>query len=234
MKRKVVAFTGSGISAESDLRTFRDSDGLWEEYSIYDVATPEAWQRNMKFVLEFYNARRRQVINAKPNTAHVALAMLEPKFDVHVITQNIDDLHERAGSSKVLHLHGEIMKSQSTLYRHLVYDIKGAEINEGDTCERGSQLRPFVVWFGEEVPMIRVAEEIISQAETVIIIGTSLQVYPAAGVIRYAPEGSVKYYIDPNPDVNIFMNNINVINSKAGIAVPMLVEKMMSDSLYNE
>lgn len=234
MKRKVVAFTGSGISAESGLRTFRDSDGLWEEYSIYDVATPEAWQRNMKFVLEFYNARRRQVINAKPNTAHVALAMLEPKFDVHVITQNIDDLHERAGSSKVLHLHGEIMKSQSTLYRHLVYDIKGAEINEGDTCERGSQLRPFVVWFGEEVPMIRVAEEIISQAETVIIIGTSLQVYPAAGVIRYAPEGSVKYYIDPNPDVNIFMNNINVINSKAGIAVPMLVEKMMSDSLYNE
>src|SRR5689334_12800581 len=156
VKKRLVAFTGSGISAESGLKTFRDSDGLWEEYNVYDVATPEAWHRDRKLVLEFYNARRRQVINAKPNEAHVALAKLESKFEVDIITQNIDDLHERAGSSKVLHLHGEIMKSQSTLHRNLVYPIKGSELNEGDLCERGAQLRPFVVWFGEEVPMIRV------------------------------------------------------------------------------
>ena len=228
-KRKVVAFTGSGISAESGLKTFRDSDGLWEEYNVYDVATPEAWHRDRKLVLEFYNARRRQAMNAKPNAAHEALAKLESKFDVEVITQNIDDLHERAGSSKVLHLHGEIMKSQSTLYRNLVYDIKGSELNEGDLCERGSQLRPFVVWFGEEVPMIRVAEQIISQAEIVIVVGTSLQVYPAAGLVLYAPQQAKKYYVDPNPDKNILLGNTEVLNSKAGIAVPMLVEKLISE-----
>ncbi|SRR5258706_1505068 len=229
--RKLVAFTGSGISAESGLKTFRDSDGLWEEYNVYDVATPEAWHRDRKLVLEFYNARRRQVINAKPNAAHTALAKLESKFDIEIITQNIDDLHERAGSSKVLHLHGEIMKAQSTLYRHLVYDIKGSELNEGDTCERGSQLRPFVVWFGEEVPMIRKAEEIISQAEIVIIIGTSLQVYPAAGLVRYAPRDAKKYYVDPNPDSNISLGNTELINSGAGIAVPMLAEKLMLEKM---
>lgn len=228
-KPKLVAFTGSGVSAESGLKTFRDSDGLWEEYNVYDVATPEAWNRDRKLVLDFYNARRRQVINAAPNAAHMALAKLESKFDVEIITQNIDDLHERAGSSKVLHLHGEIMKAQSTLYRQLVYPIKGSELNEGDLCERGSQLRPFVVWFGEEVPMIRVGEQIISRAELVLIIGTSLQVYPAAGLVRYAPVGAKKYYIDPNADVTIFPDNIEVINSKAGIAVPTLVEKLMSD-----
>lgn len=229
MKKKLVAFTGSGISAESGLKTFRDSDGLWEEYNVYDVATPQAWQRDRKLVLEFYNARRRQVINAKPNDAHVALAKLESKFDVDVITQNIDDLHERAGSSKVLHLHGEIMKAQSTLYRNLVYRIKGSELNEGDLCERGAQLRPFVVWFGEEVPMIRVAEQIIAQAEIVLIIGTSLQVYPAAGLVQFAMPAAKKYYIDPNPDANILLRNTEVVTSKAGIAVPMLVEKLMSE-----
>ena len=228
-KRKLVAFTGSGVSAESGLKTFRDSDGLWEEYNVYDVATPEAWSRDRRLVLGFYNARRRQVINAAPNAAHIALAKLESKFDVEIITQNIDDLHERAGSSKVLHLHGEIMKAQSTLYRNLVYPIKGSELNEGDLCERGSQLRPFIVWFGEEVPMIRVGEQIISQAEIVLIIGTSLQVYPAAGLVRYAPPSAKKYYIDPNPDATIFFGNTEVINSKAGIAVPMLVEKLISD-----
>jgi NAD-dependent deacetylase len=228
---KLVAFTGSGISAESGLKTFRDSDGLWEEYNVYDVATPEAWHRDRKLVLEFYNARRRQVLNAKPNPAHTALAKLESGYDVEIITQNIDDLHERAGSSKVLHLHGEIMKSQSTLHRNLVYSIKGSELNEGDLCERGSQLRPFVVWFGEEVPMIRPAEEIIAQADIVLIIGTSLQVYPAAGLVQFAPRGSKKYYIDPNPDANIFLVNTEVLRDKAGIAVPALVEKLMSDSL---
>jgi len=228
--RKLVAFTGSGISAESGLKTFRDSDGLWEQYNVYDVATPEAWHRNRKMVLEFYNARRRQVINASPNAAHVALAKLESKFDVEIITQNIDDLHERAGSSKVLHLHGEIMKAQSTLHQHLVYPIEGSELNEGALCERGSQLRPFVVWFGEEVPMMRKAEEIIAQAEIVMIIGTSLQVYPAAGLVRYAMPDSKKYYIDPNPDSNIFLGNTEVISAKAGIAVPELVEKLMEDN----
>ncbi len=230
MKKKIVAFTGSGISAESGLKTFRDSDGLWEEYNVYDVATPEAWNRDRKLVLEFYNARRRQVINAQPNAAHVALAKLESKFDVEIITQNIDDLHERAGSSRVLHLHGEIMKSQSTLYRNLVYPVKGSELNEGDLCERGSQLRPFVVWFGEEVPMIKVGEQIISEAEMILIIGTSLQVYPAAGLVQYAPPASKKYYIDPKPDSNIFLGNTEVINSKAGIAVSRLVEKLMTDN----
>ena len=230
MKTKLVAFTGSGISAESGLKTFRDSDGLWEEYNVYDVATPEAWSRDRKLVLEFYNARRRQVLSAQPNAAHVALAQLELKFDVEIITQNIDDLHERAGSSKVLHLHGEIMKAQSTLYRNLVYPIKGSELNEGDLCERGSQLRPFIVWFGEEVPMIKVGEQIISQAEIILIIGTSLQVYPAAGLVQYAPPASKKYYIDPKPDANIFLGNTKVLNSKAGIAVPRLVEKLMTDN----
>jgi NAD-dependent deacetylase len=230
MKRRLVAFTGSGISAESGLKTFRDSDGLWEEYNVYDVATPEAWHRDRKLVLDFYNARRRQVINAKPNDAHIALAKLESKFDVDIITQNIDDLHERAGSTKVLHLHGEIMKSQSTLHRQLVYAIKGSELNEGDLCERGAQLRPFVVWFGEEVPMIRPAEQVISQAEIVLIIGTSLQVYPAAGLVQFARPGVKKYYVDPNPDANIYLGNTEVLNSKAGIAVPRLVEKLMSDN----
>ena len=217
-KRRLVAFTGSGISAESGLKTFRDSDGLWEEYNVYDVATPEAWHRDRKLVLDFYNARRRQVINAKPNDAHIALAKLESKFDVDIITQNIDDLHERAGSTKVLHLHGEIMKSQSTL------------LNEGDLCERGTQLRPVVVWFGEEVPMIRPAEQVISQAEIVLIIGTSLQVYPAAGLVQFARPGVKKYYIDPNPDANIYLGNTEVLKSKAGIAVPELVEKLLTDA----
>ncbi|MBK5286328.1 MAG: NAD-dependent deacylase, partial [Bacteroidia bacterium] len=186
MKKKLVAFTGSGISAESGLKTFRDSDGLWEEYNVYDVATPEAWYRNRKLVLDFYNARRKQVINAKPNAAHYSLAKLESSFDVSIITQNIDDLHERAGSKNVLHLHGELMKSQSTLDKKLLYPVSGTELNEGDKCERGSQLRPFVVWFGEEVPMIPRAAEIISEAEILIIVGTSLQVYPAAGLIEYS------------------------------------------------
>ena len=228
VKKKLVAFTGSGISAESGLKTFRDSDGLWEEYNVYDVATPEAWHRDRKLVLEFYNARRRQVIAAKPNAAHVALAQLENIFDVDVITQNIDDLHERAGSKKVLHLHGEIMKAQSTLDRNLVYKIKGSELNEGDKCDRGSQLRPFVVWFGEEVPMIPQAAEIISSAEIFIIIGTSMQVYPAAGLIQYALPGAKKYYIDPHADTNIFYPGIETIKQKAGTGVPELVEKLLS------
>ena len=195
---------------------------------MYDVATPEAWHRDRKLVLDFYNARRRQVINAKPNAAHYALANLEIVFDVNVITQNIDDLHERAGSKNVLHLHGEIMKAQSTLDKNLLYPVSGSELNEGDKCERGFQLRPFVVWFGEEVPMIPRAAEIIAEAEILIIIGTSLQVYPAAGLIQYALEGAKKYYVDPHADTNIFVNGMEVIKDKAGTAVPELVENLLS------
>lgn len=228
MKKKLVAFTGSGISAESGLKTFRDSDGLWEEYNVYDVATPEAWHRDRKLVLEFYNARRRQVVNANPNPAHYALAKLQEAFDVAIVTQNIDDLHERSGSENVLHLHGEIMKSQSTIDRNLIYKINGSELNEGDKCERGSQLRPFIVWFGEEVPMMARAAEIVSQSDILLIIGTSLQVYPAAGLIQYALRGARKIYIDPKADENIFANNIEVIKDKAGNAVPKLVEKLLS------
>ena len=228
MRKKLVAFTGSGISAESGLKTFRDSDGLWEEYNVYDVATPEAWHRNRKLVLDFYNARRRQVINAKPNAAHFALAKLQSEFDVEIVTQNVDDLHERAGSENVLHLHGQIIKSQSTANRDLVYEIKGSELNEGDECELGSQLRPFIVWFGEEVPMLPRAAEIVSTADILLIIGTSLQVYPAAGLIQYALRGARKIYIDPKPDENIFVTGIEVIKEKAGTAVPELAEKLLS------
>ena len=233
MKKKIVAFTGSGISAESGLKTFRDSDGLWEEYNVYEVATPEAWHKNRKLVLEFYNARRRQVINAQPNAAHFALAKLQSTFDVEIVTQNIDDLHERAGSERVLHLHGEIMKSQSTLDRNLVYQINGSELVEGDKCERGSQLRPFIVWFGEEVPLMPRAAEIVSQADIFLIIGTSLQVYPAAGLVQYAMPGRRKIYIDPKAGENIFTSDIELINDKATSAVPKLVEKLLSINIHD-
>ena len=233
MKKKLVAFTGSGISAESGLKTFRDSDGLWEEYNVYAVATPEAWHSNRKLVLEFYNARRRQVINAKPNSAHFALAKLQSVFDVRIVTQNIDDLHERAGSENVLHLHGEIMKSQSTLDRNLVYEINGSELNEGDQCERGSQLRPFIVWFGEEVPLLSRAAEVVSQADILLIIGTSLQVYPAAGLIQCALRGARKIYIDPKADGNVPATGIEIIKEKAGMGVPKLVEKLLSIKQYD-
>ena len=163
--KKVVVFTGSGISAESGLKTFRDSDGLWENYNIEDVATPHAWSRDRAMVQEFYNMRRKQVLDAKPNSAHVALASLESKFDVHIITQNIDDLHERAGSSKVVHLHGEIRKARSSVDPRLIYDVEGWEIKEGEKCEKGSQLRPHIVWFGEMVPELEKAAMIISRAE---------------------------------------------------------------------
>ena len=233
MKKKIVAFTGSGISAESGLKTFRDSDGLWEEYNIYEVATPEAWHRNRKLVLEFYNARRRQVINASPNAAHFSLARLQSAFDVEIVTQNIDDLHERAGSEKVLHLHGEIMKSQSTLNRNLIYSISGSELAEGDKCELGSQLRPFIVWFGEEVPLLPRAAEIVSQSDILLIIGTSLQVYPAAGLVKYARHDVRMIYIDPKADENIFASGIEMIKDKAATAVPELVEKLLSINTYD-
>lgn len=200
-KQKLVVLTGAGISAESGLQTFRDADGLWEGYNVYDVATPEAWAANPALVQEFYNMRRKSVLEAEPNRAHHILAELEQHFDVQIITQNIDNLHERAGSSKVLHLHGEITKSQSTRNPRLIYDIDGWELKMGETCEEGAQLRPFIVWFGESVPKIEDAAVLASQADVFMIIGTSLVVYPAAGLVHYVVPGTPIYIIDKgNPD----------------------------------
>jgi len=223
--KKVVVLTGAGISAESGLRTFRDSDGLWENYRVEDVATPQAWHADFELVLKFYNERRKQVLEATPNAAHLALAELEKNFDVHIITQNIDDLHERAGSSKVLHLHGEILKSRSTMDPRLVYKVDGWEIKTGDRCEKGSQLRPHIVWFGEMVPELERAAVISSQADIFLVVGTSLQVYPAAGLTQYASPLAEKYYIDPKA-VEI-TGGFEVIRSNAGDGVPALVNRLL-------
>ena len=222
--KKVVVLSGAGISAESGLKTFRDSDGLWENYSIEEVATPIGWSKNRKLVLDFYNQRRRQVMNAMPNAAHIALARLQNKYDVNIITQNIDDLHERAGSKKVLHLHGEIFKSRSSINPSLVYPISGTELNEGEKCEQGSQLRPHIVWFGEMVPALDDAAILVSKADIFIVVGTSLAVYPAAGLIHYAPQESEKYIIDPAAaEINGFIP----LREKAGTGIPKLIEKLM-------
>ncbi|MFI5220201.1 MAG: NAD-dependent deacetylase [Bacteroidia bacterium] len=226
--KKVVVFTGAGVSAESGIKTFRDSGGLWEQYDINEVATPQAWQKNQKLVLDFYNQRRRQVMEAKPNAAHIALAELERKFDVHIITQNIDDLHERAGSTKVLHLHGEIMKARSSEYESLIYDVKGWELNEGELCEKGFQLRPHIVWFGEMVPMMDPAVELTSNCDLFIVVGTSLDVYPAAGLINYASQESKKYLVDPKAKRLPYVLNLEVIEKTAGEGVPLLVKQLLS------
>jgi NAD-dependent deacetylase len=227
MKPKLVVFTGAGISAESGIRTFRDSDGLWEEYRIEEVATPQAWEKNKSLVLNFYNQRRKQVLGAEPNAAHLTLATLEAKYDVHIITQNIDNLHERAGSKKILHLHGEIMKSRSTVDSTLIYPIHGPDLNLGDTCEKGSQLRPHIVWFGEMVPAMEMAYYIAEKADLFIVIGTSLAVYPAAGIIDYAPSAIPKYLIDP-ADVSVSgIRNLTVIKEKAGAGLTKLAEELL-------
>lgn len=193
--KKLVVLSGAGISAESGLKTFRDSDGLWEGYNIEDVATTGAWRRNPQLVLEFYNYRRRNVLDAKPNDAHYVLAELEKDFDVTIITQNIDDLHERAGSTDIFHLHGEIFKMRSEYNSQLIYDIKD-DISLGDKAEDGAQLRPHIVWFGEAVPMMEVAIPIVMKADLFVVIGTSLVVYPAAGLVNYAPHPIPKFIVD--------------------------------------
>lgn len=225
-KKKIVVLTGAGISAESGLQTFRDSDGLWEGYDIYDVATPEAWQRNPVLVQEFYNMRRKAVLEASPNPAHMALKKLETGFDVQIITQNVDDLHERAGSSNILHLHGIITKSQSSLDPEAVYDIDGWELKMGETCEYGSQLRPHVVWFGEAVPMIEPAAKMASFADILIVIGTSLAVYPAAGLVDFVPFSAEKILVDPN-NSSPGSGKWKIISKKAGEAVPELVDELL-------
>ncbi len=234
MKDKVVVLTGAGISAESGLKTFRDSDGLWEEYDVMQVASYSGWLRNPSLVMEFYNKRRSQLKNALPNAAHFALAELEKKFDVQIITQNVDDLHERGGSSNVLHLHGELTKARSVRYPELVYKIEYNELHLGDLCEKGEQLRPHIVWFGEEVPLMEKAAEIVSQASFLLIIGTSMQVYPAAGLINYRPKHCIVYIIDPKAESLAYTSNICVIREKAGKAVPMLVHEMLTKKFYQE
>jgi len=224
MKKRLVVLTGAGISAESGLKTFRDADGLWEGYNIMDVATPEAWDRDPALVQQFYNERRKQVLNAKPNAAHLGLAALEADYIVNIITQNVDDLHERAGSSAVLHLHGVITKSQSSVDSTRTYSIEGAEIRMGEHCELGSQLRPHVVWFGEEVPMIPVAAEICSKADIFVLIGTSLAVYPAASLIDFVPDDTPKYIIDPKIPFVQGYRNVLEIETPAVVGVAKLME----------
>jgi NAD-dependent deacetylase len=232
MMKKIVVLTGAGVSAESGLKTFRDHDGLWHNYRVEDVATPEAWEKDMELVLAFYNERRKGLMEAQPNAAHFALARLEQKFDVQVITQNIDDLHERGGSTKVLHLHGELKKARSTVDPSLVYEINGWELNRGDLCEKGSQLRPHVVWFGESVPMIVEAARLCEEADICLIIGTSLQVYPAAGLLLYIFQGAPKYLIDPKAEPVPFIYNLEVIRKTAGEGVPPLVDWLLGEVNY--
>lgn len=228
--KKIIVFSGAGISAESGLKTFRDSDGLWENYNINEVATPEAWNSNPELVLEFYNMRRKQVLEASPNEAHKAIADLERVYDVEIITQNIDDLHERAGSSNVLHLHGEILKARST-YNDDIYPIKGYELNWGEKCHNHSQLRPDVVWFGEAVPNMVKAMEICKHADLLLIVGTSLTVYPAANLIDFVSDHCEKYLVDPNDVSTLGIKNLSVIKEKASIGIPTLAQKLFDNSI---
>ncbi len=227
--KTIVVLTGAGMSAESGIRTFRDHNGLWHNYRVEDVATPEAWERNPELVLDFYNERRKQVVEANPNAGHKALVQLEKRYRVKIITQNVDDLHERAGSSQVYHLHGEIRKSRSTKDPGLIFPIEGWELKWGDRCPLGSQLRPHIVWFGEAVPAFEGATQIVKEADVLIIIGTSLSVYPAASLLYYADASIPKYYIDPQATPVNDVRNLKVIQKKAGEGVPLLVEELLGE-----
>ena len=210
--KTLVVLTGAGMSAESGIKTFRDMGGMWEQYDVMEVASPEGWARHPEVVLEFYNQRRKQLFESVPNNGHIELAKMEKDYNVKIITQNVDDLHERAGSTNVLHLHGELKKARSTVDPSLVYELDHWELNPGDKCEKGSQLRPHVVWFGEPVPAISRAENIVKSADTFVVIGTSLNVYPAAGLLWNVPSGIPIYLIDPG-ELNI-PGNLNVIHIK--------------------
>jgi NAD-dependent deacetylase len=225
--KHIVILTGAGISAESGLKTFRDSDGLWEGYNIEDVATPQAWQRNPQLVQNFYNERRKAVLEASPNAAHYALARLEEKYKVTIITQNIDDLHERAGSTNVIHLHGIITRSQSSLNPELTYQIDGWHLGMDEVCELGSPLRAHVVWFGEDVPMIEPAAQVCHDADIFILSGTSLAVYPAAGLINYVPRKVPKYIVDPKIPI-AHLTTTTMIEAKATVGIPQLVDELLS------
>lgn len=224
----IVILTGAGISAESGLKTFRDSDGLWENHRIEDVATPEAWLRNPQLVQQFYNERRKSVLEAQPNEAHKALARLQNKYNVQIITQNIDDLHERAGSENVLHLHGVITRSQSDIEPNLTYPISGWELRFTDLCAHGKPLRPHVVWFGEAVPNMTFATRLCRKANVFAVIGTSLQVYPAAGLTAYVPKETIRYVVDVNVPYMSGSAHLRKIEHPATIGVPMMVEELLA------
>ncbi len=224
---KIAVFTGAGISAESGIRTFRDANGLWENHRIEDVASPEGWARNLDLVLEFYNQRRKNLLEAKPNAAHIALAELEQHAEVHVITQNVDDLHERAGSGRVLHLHGELMMARSTCYPELRYRLQGWELKRGDCCEKGCQLRPDIVWFGEAVPAMDEAIRIVSDCDALLVAGTSLEVYPAAGLLHYTPVHARTWVVDLNRHSELNSDALRVINATAGVGVPQAIADIL-------
>jgi NAD-dependent deacetylase len=225
--KNLVILSGAGMSSESGIRTFRDSGGLWEEYDVTEVASPMGWWKNRDLVLKFYNERRTQLANCEPNAGHFGVAALEKYFNVNVITQNIDNLHERAGSTNVLHLHGELTKARSTADPSLIYEIGYKDINPGDKCEKGSQLRPHIVWFGEEVPMMDEAVKITSAADIFVVIGSSLNVYPAAGLIEYAPKNTSLWLIDPN-DVYVPANRkVEVIKEPASTGVEILTARLL-------
>jgi len=222
--KKLVVLSGAGISAESGIKTFRDSNGLWENHEVTDVASPEGWVRDPHMVLEFYNQRRKQLFECAPNAGHLGLVELEKDYKVHIITQNIDDLHEQAGSRNVLHLHGELKKVESTKDKSLVYDLDGWELKWGDKCEKGSQLRPHIVWFGEAVPAIEPAIELTQAADVLVVVGTSLNVYPAAGLLNYVSSDTPIYLIDPGQPLYTPAPNITFINEKASVGVPKLIK----------
>lgn len=225
LMKNLVVLSGAGMSAESGIRTFRDQGGLWEEYDIMEVASIQGWRKNPELMLQFYNKRRKELIDAKPNDGHIVLAELEKDYNVKIITQNIDNLHERAGSTSVLHLHGELMKARSTVDPSLVYTLDHWEMKMGDKCEKGSQLRPHIVWFGEEVPAMKEAISIIESSDYLCVIGTSLNVYPAAGLIHYAPNNIPVFLIDPNPP-EALPRGVKVIAKGAGEGVAILRKKL--------
>ena len=225
--QKIVVLTGAGISADSGLRTFRDTDGLWEGYKVEEVCTPEAFARNPQLVIDFYNERRRQARAAEPNAAHRALAELEKYYQVQIVTQNVDDLHERAGSSNVLHLHGELNKARSSADENYVVEWTGDQ-SVSDTDPQGRPMRPHIVWFGEAVPLIETAARQVSQANKILVVGTSMQVYPAAGLLEYAPYEAERYLVDQRPPKGLA--NISIIEAKAKYGVPPLVEKLIAEA----
>ena len=231
MAEKIVILTGAGMSADSGLKTFRDADGLWEGHDVMEVASPQGFARDAALVLDFYNQRRRQLLEASPNEGHVALATLEQHFDVHIVTQNVDDLHERAGSTDVLHLHGELFKVRSTGNRNDILEWK-KDLLLGDLCKSGYQLRPHIVWFGEEVPLLPKAAHITQEADILLIVGTSLQVYPAASLIHYARPGIPIFFVDPKPTVNQHdFHNLTIISERAAVGVPTLVADLVGRAI---
>ena len=230
--KKIVVFTGAGVSADSGLSTFRDADGLWANYRVEDVCTPEALARNRPLVIEFYNKRRKELFSTQPNPAHYAIAELEKHFDVQVVTQNVDDLHERAGSTRVTHLHGELMKLRSERNPNLIVPIEGWEQKLDDRAEDGALLRPHIVFFGESVPMFDRATQIAGEADIMVVVGTSLAVYPAAMLVRYAKAGVPIYVVDPgNPDVSMIRNPLTHIKERGAVGVPQLVEMLKNEYL---